>query len=146
MKAQIIIRTQSIERRITSIRQELDDFRPLWHIVRREWLIDNILNIFATDGKGTWLPTSRPNPILRDTRRLFRSYTQPGAPGNINEETRNSLAWGSDVFYAQYHEFDDRAPNLPVRTVIGLLTGPAEQLALQRLIERWVSGVVRRNR
>ena len=73
MKAKIVVRTQGIERQITSINRQLNDFSPLWDIVRREWAIETILHIFTTDGHCTWAPTIRANPILRDTRRLFRS-------------------------------------------------------------------------
>lgn len=142
----IKVQTRDVERQVTQLQEDLKDFRPLWSIIRREFLITNIMNIFASDGKGTWDPTSRPNPILRDTRRLFRSYTIPGAPGNINRETATKLIWGSDVHYAQYHEYADRNPAIPVRAVLGLLLDPGEQTQLNNLIERWVSGLTRRSR
>jgi len=140
----IKIRTRDTERQIATIQEQLRDLRPLWDIIRREFLVTNIRQIFASDGRGTWLPTSRPNPILRDTRSLFRSYTIPGAPGNINQATPTKLTWGSDIHYAQYHEFG--TSRLPVRAVVGLLTGNGQERQLETMVERWVNGLVRRSR
>lgn len=140
----IKVSTRDTERSLTQINRDLDDLRPLWELIRREYVIPSIDNIFKTDGRGTWAPTSRPNPILRDTRRLFKSYTIPGASGNINEVTRNRFRWGSNVPYAQYHEFPDRAPNLPVRAVVELLTSPAETMKVDAIVRRWTNNVIRR--
>ena len=137
----IRIDSTSVERELRRIKDQLDDLRPLWPHVRQEFLIHSILNVFATDGRGTWRPTARPNPILRDTRALFRSYTIAGAPGNINKSTARRLIWGSSIHYAPYHEFGTR--NLPQRQVIGLLGTDVARQQLSAIVDRWVSGVVR---
>lgn len=137
----IRIDTGNIARDVNRIKSQLSDFRPLWAIITRQWIIRNIFDIFSTDGRGTWRPTMRSNPILRDTRRLFRSYTIPGAPGNINEVTAQRLVYGSNVDYAPYHEFGTR--NLPQRQVIGLLGTDVARQQLSAIVDRWVSGVVR---
>ena len=58
------------------IRRRLSDMRPLFRSIRDEWVKQAFANVFRTNGRGTWPPTQRPNPILRDTRALLRSYTQ----------------------------------------------------------------------
>ena len=138
------IETGDVRREFTRIQREISDFRPLWQIVRSEFLVQNILEIFASDGRGTWPRTERPNPILRDTLRLFRSYTIPGAPGNINVETPTRLSYGSSVPYAQYHEYADRNPRIKQRQVLGLLTDDASSRELQEIVQRWVRTIINR--
>lgn len=124
-----------LERQIDRVIDDLRDPSWLFDIIRREFLIPRLMNVFDTDGKGTWLPTTRPNPILRDTRALERSYTQEGAPGNVNIERGTTLTWGSEIPYSVYHEFG--TAHLPIRAVVGLLAGnPEEEQILTGIIER----------
>lgn len=130
------VKTISVENEITQIKQDLNNFTTLFALIRREFLIKRIKEIFASDGYGTWAPTTRPNPILRDTLALYRSYTQPGVPGNINIETPTSLTWGSDIFYAEFHEYG--TSNMIERPVLELL----DVSEIERLVEEWVESIV----
>lgn len=131
----IEINTKPIVKRLSDIRDNLSDFSPLFSILRREFLQKRIREIFGTNGYGRWLPTTRPNPILRDTRALYRSYTQIGAAGNINIETSNSLIWGSDISYAHYHEYG--TSRLTPREVISML----DTTEVTRITEEWVNSL-----
>jgi len=44
---------------------------------------------------------------------LYRSLIQADAPGQVNIQTPNSLIYGTDVPYADYHEFGTR--HIPAR-------------------------------
>lgn len=131
-------------RKIDEIAATVRDFRPLFNIINREYIVQNLIEIFATDGYGSWQPTSRQNPILRDTRRLYRSYTQPGSVDNISQQTLTRFTYGSSVPYARYHEFDDQNPAIPARPVLGLLKEPRTTEQLRGIVDRWVAGLVRR--
>lgn len=130
------INIQPAIRELNRVRGRFRNFRPLFDIIRKRYLITSIRQIFRSNGRGTWAPTQRPNPILRDTRALIRSYTQPGARGNINRTTNRRLTWGSSIEYAQYHEFGRGRRR---RTVLELLTRPGEDRKVQALADRWVA-------
>lgn len=135
MAVNIVADLSPLEREIDSVIDTLDDLSWLWEVIRHEFLIPRLMNAFETDGKGTWLPTTRPNPILRDTLALYNSYTDEGATGNVNIERGTSLTWGSEIPYSVYHEFG--TAHLPVRAVVGLLAdSPEEDAILTDIIER----------
>lgn len=135
MAVNIVADLSPVERQIDRAIDLLEDPSWLLDVIRREFLIPRIMNAFETDGKGTWLPTTRPNPILRDTLALYNSYTDENAPGNINIESGTSLTWGSEIPYSVYHEFG--TAHLPIRAVVGLLAGsPEEEAILTDIIER----------
>ena len=125
---------------INEAKQSLRDFRPLFRVLRDKWLIDAFRKVFSTDGRGIWPPTNRPNPILRDTRALFRSYTQEGARGNISRIGRKEFTWGSDIFYGEFHE---RGQGVRQRQVVGLiLSDRSNNRAIEQIIERYVEGKI----
>ena len=104
------------------------DLRGLWQRLEpgmQDWFD----RTFQTDGFGTWEPTARPNPILRDTLRYQDSFTRT-TPDTI--DIKNPMTWefGSSVPYGQYHEFG--TGRLPVRAVVGSLSDQREFL-------NWVS-------
>ena len=103
---------------LTGIINEFSNLAPVF-----ERIVDNVLipeheDIFATDGRGTWQPTTRPNPILRDTLRLYGSLTDKNHADNITDIGQDYLEFGSDVFYHDYHEYG--TSKFPAREVIGL--------------------------
>jgi len=76
----------------------------------REILVEQ----FAQEGNG-WAPLTPAyaiqkrkrygdKPILRATDRMFESLTSMGAEGNVTEIAAMSAAYGTDVFYARYHQ------------------------------------------
>lgn len=125
-----------LERQLSDIQERLTDFRPLFDILRREFLIRRIHEIFASDGEGAWPPTGRANPILRDTLALIQSYTQAGVAGNVNIETPTKLTWGSSLPYAQFHEFGTE--KLPPRPVLEVLTSGIDGNTLARIADEWI--------
>ena len=130
------INVKPVIQELRRIQGAVSNFAGLFQKLRYEFLIKRINEIFSSNGKGTWLPTKRTNPILRDTLRLMRSYTQAGAPGNINLETETKLTWGTDVFYAQFHEYG--TSRLPARQVLGLL----DTSEIQKIAYEWVEEII----
>ncbi len=124
----------SLKRAGENVRQRAGLFQE----IRRDFLIRRIRQIFATNGDGTWRPTQRPNPILRDTYALHRSYTIPGARGNINRRVGNQhqsqLVWGSSLPYADIHE---EGRGIVPRPVIGLVANSQGDRQVGRMAERW---------
>jgi len=103
-----------------------DDFREM------------IARQFASEGRaeGTpWAPLApatlrrrRGGGILFSTGALLRSLQEPGAPGHVEELEAHSLALGTRLPYAQYHQSGTRR-GLPARPLIVLS---------QARSERWV--------
>lgn len=101
------------------IRGQLEDFSPLFNRIIDEWYVVETENIFDTDGLGTWDPTTRPNPILRDTYALFESYTDRGSPDFVADIGTHEFDVRTTVFYADWHE--EGTVNHAARQVVGLL-------------------------
>lgn len=118
---------------LLDVNQAVTDLRPLWREMEQRFIGQAFRQVFESDGYGTWAPTQRTNPILRDTRKLIRSYTSAGAEGNINDQNPTEWTWGSSVEYAQYHEF---ARQRVRRQVAGLL---ADRPEFQRAVEIFVA-------
>ena len=129
-----------IPNRFTSINNQFDDAKPLWEYLYRSGLPEWFELTFRTDGFGSWEPTSRPNPILRDTRRYFRSFTQRTSD-TIDIRSPKSWEYGSSVPYGQYHE-EGRGQR--VRQVPGAL---AKEAQFDRWVGdtsvRWIGDIVR---
>lgn len=124
----IDIDTSQLRKKLKAIQKEMSDLRGLWNRLEpgiQSWSE----RTFQTDGFGTWEPTSRPNPILRDTRRYFKSFTETTSD---TVDIKDPMSWefGSSVPYGQYHEFG--TGKLPVRAVSGAL-------ADQREFHAWIS-------
>lgn len=50
-------------------------------------------------------------PILQRTKRLYDSFTVLGGPLNVAEISTTEAIWGSDLYYAAYHQRgNDRMP------------------------------------
>lgn len=118
-----------------ALRRVADDFREM------------IARQFSSEGRaeGTpWAPLApstlrrrRPGstgaPILQSSGALLRSLTAPGAPGHVEQLEDQSLAIGSSLPYALFHQTGTR--RIPARPMI-VLSGARS--------ERWVE-MVRRN-
>lgn len=101
---------------VSNIFRNLKD-EGLWdHLLRRP-LRPELNEVFRTDGYGTWVPRkdNLPHPLLRKTRRLFRSLTRRNSPGNINRQSQRNWTWGTSIRYAQYHEQPERPFSIPRR-------------------------------
>ena len=126
--------------RMRVIADQLDDARPLWDYLYRAGLPQWFALTFETDGFGSWAPTSRPNPILRDTRRYIRSFTQRTS-GTIDVRSPHSWEYGSSVEYGTFHE-EGRGQR--VRQVPGALAKEAEfDRWVGETTERWIGDIVR---
>lgn len=93
-----------LEESFDSIQRELDNLTPFWHEIIRRDLPMEYAEVFNTRGRGTWAPTQRSNPILRDTGRLYRSYTQAFSADNIARVDGDEVEYGTFVPYAEYVE------------------------------------------
>ena len=133
--------------RLKRIRENTRNKDTLFLSIQRRFIIPRIREIFASDGDGTWAKTQRPNPILRDTLRLYRSYTIRGAPGNIYRRRGNryqsQLVWGSSVEYADIHE---EGRGIVARQVIGLLPRRQGERRVTRLTDQWYQNRINRSR
>ena len=138
------IDVSNLRKRIMAIQRKLENKTDLWNRVVDNVVSRRITEIFNTDGYDTWLPTTRPNPILRDTLRLFRSYTDRGSIDNIDVRTDKRLIWGSRVPYAIYHE--EGTSRIAAREVAGLFEGdPTVVREIQQEVEKWVQFAVKSN-
>ena len=138
------IDVSNLRKRIMAIQRKLENKTDLWDRIVDNVVSRRITEIFDTDGLGTWLSTDRPNPILRDTLRLFRSYTDRGSIDNIDVRTDKRLIWGSRVPYAIYHESEERAPRIRARKVAGLFENdPTVVREIQQEVQKWVQFAVK---
>lgn len=71
-----------------------------------------------------------PRPMI-DSGRLLRSLTVRGAPGQIVRVTPTSLRFGTNVWYARFHQ---QGKGVPRRTVVGL-SRQQRKLAVMNLRE-----------
>ena len=121
-----------LQQALSRIRQDMSDLSPLLERVRDTLVITQIENIFDTDGLGTWDPTTRPNPILRDTGALYDSLTSPNSDvfditsrAGLHELviTAGSITGGRGVFYHESHEggYDEYNVRFPPRPVLRLI-------------------------
>ena len=125
-------------RDLSEFQRKLENKSDLWDRLIENVIVREIENIFATDGRGTWAPTQQDNPILRDTYRLFRSYTDVDS----YIATRESLTYGSDVDYAIFHERGTEV--MPARPVLGLLEeDPAFEQQLLDETQSWIESIER---
>ena len=135
---------------VSPILQDLSEFQrrllkkdDLWDRLIENVIVREIENIFNTDGRGGWEQTNRDNPILRDTYRLFRSYTDAGSSDNIGIRTDDVLTYGSSVEYAIFHETG--TSDMPARPVLRLLDeDPAFEQQLIEETQNWISDIERR--
>ena len=143
---QIRIRVENAIKTLTRIQQRFSDFRPLWQNVFEKFTAKTLGQIIASSGRGTWAETQRSNPILIDTEHLFRSYTTPGAPGNVNIQEAKRFTFGSDIFYSIFHEQEDFTikSNLDRRQVVGIaVDDPEFDNQTSILTDQWAQSMIR---
>lgn len=123
----------------------LNDQRRLWDTVIDNVLRPRIREVFRSDGFGRWQPRvdNLPHPLLRKSRRLYRSLVEDGAEGNVDRRSEHSLEYGTDVEYADTHEFGSgRVPARPyLRYALEGIEGK-----LTREIDMWFQSEFNRRR
>ena len=141
LSIRILVNTSDVKRELGKVAEVTKDLTPFWRGACKEFLIRRFRRVFSTNGYGRWRHTQRPNPILRDTRRMYRSYTRAGARDNINQVSERSFVWGTETPYAIYHETGTR--NLDQRPVVGfIVTRRGFARSLEREVERYFEGVI----
>ena len=130
-------------RRVSNV---LSDQTGLWDVVIRNVLQPRIREVFASDGYGRWSPRldSLPHPLLRKSGTLFRSLTQSGARGNVDIRSPRSLEYGTDIEYADYHEFG--TSRIPARPVLAYAIEQGLEAKLTREIDMWFQSQFDRGR
>ena len=121
---------------IEGLERELLDLRPLWDRLINRVIIADIVEVFQSDGRSRWPPRvdNLPHPLLRKSRRLYRSLTEQSHSDNISNKGRTSLEYGSSVPYHNIHE--EGRGRVPARPVLGLLT---EDSNFEQEIEREIN-------
>ena len=139
----IYIRTDNLETisDMEKLREAAADLKPFWRGACREFIIRRFRRVFLTNGYGRWAETKRPNLILRDTRRMYRSFTRPDYTDNINKVSDKSFEWGTETPYAQYHETG--TSRMVARPVAGFVVARRGfERALAREFEKYFRGVI----
>ena len=144
----ISVESTQLRVRLRRIREGTRNKSMLFQNIQSQFVIPRIRQIFATNGDGTWAPTQRPNPILRDTYALFKSYTVRGAPGNIRRRVGNrfqsQLVVGSSLAYADVHEEGTRF--IQARPILGLVDNREGDRKLGRITDMWYQRRINRSR
>ena len=124
---------RSVQRAVAAI----NDQNQVWDGVIDNVIIPKFEEVFQTDGYGQWAPRQDNllHPLLRKTLNLYNSLTQQNAPGNVSIQSAHSLEFGTEVEYADYHEFG--TSRIPARPVIeSAIDNGLEGEVLQE-IESW---------
>ena len=138
MPVTISIRNRNqLERDLQRQISVLNDQTALWQTVIDNVLRPRIRETFASDGFGRWQPRvdNLPHPLLRKSGTLFRSLVQPGAPGNVDIRSEHSLEYGTDIAYADYHEFG--TSRIPARPYLQFAVENGLEGKLLREIDMW---------
>ena len=97
--------------------KKMNNLSEYWSQYARPILIEEIKEVFDTEGYGRWKARedqTDPDPLLIDTRKLYNSWTKPGAPYNINRLSNKTFTWGTNLPYAKYHEYQGTTPKRSV--------------------------------
>ena len=140
--AKITVDTAAIDAGLDSMLGRVNDMSDLFERIRDDYYVLEIMEIFATDGRGTWAPTQRTNPILRDSLDMYNSLTDITDPNFIELITPTTLTLDTAVWYQNLHEFgwDEYTVPFPPRPIFALLdpNSPAQEA----VIEVWAEDVI----
>lgn len=128
---------QELDRSLQRAVNVLNDQTPLWDIVINNVLRPRIREVFRSEGYGRWAPRqdNLPHPLLRKSGTLFRSLVQRGARGNVDIRSEHSLEFGTDIAYADYHEFG--TSRIPARPYLQSVVDQGLEGKLVREIDMW---------
>ena len=137
---------EDMKRALQSIKNEFDNPQSLYDDVITKFYIPYNVETFRTDGRGTWAPTKRPNPILRDTYALYNSFTDISDPKFLYISTPDGFEVGSKVHYWYWHEFgwDDfrGSSEVPPRPITGLID--EDDPELEEVVVSWFDDLATR--
>lgn len=147
--------TNALQRRFT-------DLRPFWRRILVPLIISEVVEIFNTEGRGTWPDLDpayaerkrreRPGKtILRYDDHILEALTSTSAIGNIYVEEPQRMAWGLDpegfgrwangAPYPRYHE---EGIGVKQRSIFNrVLWGGRFERNVESLAEQWSDNQVR---
>ena len=137
---------QELDRELQNVVSVLNDQTAMWDTIIRNVLVPRIRETFLSEGGGRWAPRqdSLPHPLLRKSGTLFRSLVQPGARGNVDIRSPHSLEYGTDIAYADYHEFG--TSRIPSRPYLQFAVENGFEGKLTREIDMWFQEQFNRGR
>lgn len=124
-----------IQKKMRQLTAHLEDIRPL-ALALDPFVYQHFREWFDSQGEGTWEPLSNEYaawkaanypgaPILVASGDLRRSLVDQGSKGNVRRIERDSAEWGTDIFYAKFHQMGtgtrnsgDGRGNMPQRLLI----------------------------
>ena len=116
--------------------KRVENLNNFWRQYALPLLQEEIKGVFESQGYSKWPPRKMPapHPLLRDTGKLYNSWTKSGAAGNITRISKKSLQFGTNIEYAKYHEYG--TSKMPARPIAKLVTQP--QRGARRSLRRKV--------
>ena len=140
---------------VSEVERRFSDFRPFWNDFAVGWVSREVLEVFETEGYGTWAPLAPATAAAKATAfpgrgSLQRTGTYLGAasdiahPGNVFAATPTEMVYGVDAAYftaqagAPYPERHERGLGVPERAVFGLISEAATvDTAISALLAQW---------
>ena len=147
---------------INALQRRFSDLRPFWRRILVPLIISEIVEIFNTEGRGTWPDLDpdyaarkrreRPGKgILRYDDHILEALTSTSAIGNVYVEEPQSMAWGLDpeafgrwADGAPYPEYHEEGRGVPQRSIFNrVLFGGRFERNVQSLADQWADNQVR---
>lgn len=122
--------------KIWKTRRKIKDLSPFWKRSARPLIVNDVKKVFATDGFGRWKKredSDETHPLLRDTLKLYNSWTKVSAEGNIYQVNEKSITWGTNLKYAKYQEHGEGREKRQIATLISK-TQRGQHRSLQRKV------------
>ena len=147
---------------INKLRQRFQNLRPFWRDLLVPLLISEIIEVFRTEGRGTWPPLSpayaarkrrlRPGKtILRYDDHIIESLSSTSAHGNVFDSQPQEMTWGldPDAFkrwggapYPIFHELG--TSRLPKREIFNpILWGGRFESNVESVVDKWADDQAR---
>ena len=103
-------------------------------------LVEKQEEVFATDGYGIWPPRkdNLPHPLLRKSERMYDSLTNLSDSDNILIAQGETITFGTEVFYAIFHESDEIAQRIPQRSFLEIMLDHGLETDITRVAEDYL--------
>ena len=138
----------SLQKEFDKVRENMGKRREFFHKEAIPIIIDDVKEVFATDGIGKWLPRKDdlPHPLLRKTLAMYKGWTMPGSPGNIMKATDMSLTYGvggPQLTYPIYLETGTvKMVSRPVKRLVLQPQRGARRSLKRKLSERFIAFIL----